>query len=306
MLIFLTILKIIGIVLLSILGLALVIILLVLFVPFRFKIYAQKSMDEEDPYNVSIYITYLLHLFNALIKYPSEEKFRVRIAFFKILPKEEGKVKKKKDKVVKDTKKKKKDDPLTENENTEDEHEDGWEEATNFEEKVDELSDKALKLIDEELDSEPTVKDFIRKIADFLKHFKEKIISIINKIREIISNISYYINIINSSEFSDAFTLCKDELLYLLKKLRIRKIKGYVNYGSTEPDDCARVFGYYSVLAPLLGNTFVFNPCFEEDIFEGEIYLYLRIRIITLVVILAKLYFNKNLKKVIKLLKKEA
>lgn len=83
MTVFLLILKIIGITLLSILGLILAVLLLVLFVPIRYRIYAEKH-EETNDYFVRANVTWLLHFLNILIRYSGELYYRVRITVFTI------------------------------------------------------------------------------------------------------------------------------------------------------------------------------------------------------------------------------
>lgn len=94
MAIFLLVLKIIGIILLSVIGLVLFLLLLILFVPVRYKIQVKKEAEGE--FNGKIYVTWLLHLLNVLVLYTDDLYYKVRVGIIPI--KKSDNYKKKKDK----------------------------------------------------------------------------------------------------------------------------------------------------------------------------------------------------------------
>lgn len=81
LLIFLTVLKIIGIVLLSILGLLLFLIMIVLFVPVRYK--ADGAFCDNNP-DVNAKVSWLLHIVSVSFSLNAEEKLCIRIFGFKL------------------------------------------------------------------------------------------------------------------------------------------------------------------------------------------------------------------------------
>ncbi|WP_026494613.1 hypothetical protein [Butyrivibrio sp. WCD3002] len=92
---FLTILKIIGIVLLVILALLLIVLLLVLFVPIRYYVNAdieETNLETEveklkERIHAKAGFSFLLHLVRGYIEYPEDMEFTVKVLFFKVFPK---------------------------------------------------------------------------------------------------------------------------------------------------------------------------------------------------------------------------
>lgn len=309
----LTVLKIIGIVLLAIIGLVLAILLIVLFVPIRYKIYASKTDEKTDNVSVLAKITWLLHLINARVAYPAEELICVRISFFKIFPKKEKhKEIKSNNRKIRD--KSKKDESVeektfAETSNEETVNEESVKEEPIKAESIDKVQEVINETVEENFDEDESekksIKDFINKICEMIRHFRETVNGIINKIKDIYNNIAYYLNVIDSNAFQHSVSLAKKQLGKVFKALKPRKIKGYFNFGSDDPATTAKVFGLYTVAKPYLGKKFSVYPYFDRETVEGEIYVQGRLRIITLIVIGIKVYFNKDVKRTIKLFKKE-
>ena len=74
----LAILKFPGILLLFCMGLILVILLLVLFVPVRYKLTARRK-PEEEPIAAEVKVTWLLHIISVAFSYPKAAYVRVRL-----------------------------------------------------------------------------------------------------------------------------------------------------------------------------------------------------------------------------------
>lgn len=325
----LTILKIIGIVLLCILATVLLIVFMVLFVPIRYKIVLDKSNTEVSSFSVKGKVTYLLHLLNVHFAYPSDDLYYVRISFFRIFPKKE-KIRKSKqentqniESVVEDN------NSVVElpNENSTESKSDwatiDYEEPPKGEPSLDEVTkvdcvevdhlqvdEQVLEKTEDDQHDEnkekPGIRDFIKKIIDIVSNIKLTVKKVYDKILDIRNNIEYYCNIINSKVFKDAFKLCKKELFKILKIILPKKIKGYARFGSDDPTTCAQIYGGYVVLRPLLGKHFDMKIDYQNDILEGHIELAGYICICSLLFIGVKLFFNKNIRKLIKLFKKES
>ena len=90
--IILLILKIIGIVLSCIIGILILAAVCVLFVPVRYKIKVVREEGEGNPPVIAwAKVTWLLHLLNVLVRYPSKVTVRARILIFTVfrLPEKE-------------------------------------------------------------------------------------------------------------------------------------------------------------------------------------------------------------------------
>lgn len=297
--IFLSVLKIIGFVLLGIIGFVLLILCLVLFVPIRYRLHIDKDKDEGFEFRVFGVVSYLLHLLNVHIEYPSDRLFYVRISLFRIFPRKEKKIKNNKNKIsVSEDVEEKFDNDFFE------------EEISNDIVTAYPIKEDTNEFCSEESDTEESankesIKDFLVHMVDFLRNFKEKISNICKKICEIKDNADYYLGIINSNTFNHAFNKCKKEFIKLIKIILPASVKGYVEFGGKEPSLTAQVYGFYNVFKPRAFRRFKFIPFLEEERFNGHVDIKGHFCIISILVIAIKVYFNRDIKKTLKMFKKE-
>ena len=288
----LLILKILGIVLLVLLGILLALLLIVLFVPVRYQGSGYREEGDPVPVHVQLKVTWLLHLVRVSFIYPEEAFLKVKVLFFQILP---AKEKKKKDSNKKEA--------------------DGKKLKTDKKEVGSDVSDTASdqKISDEGNaadedggDDRRTLSDFVRKLFFAIRNIKYTIRKIYDKIKHIIHNIRYYIKILQTESFKRAFALCREQLLRLMKIVLPRKISGTFTIGMEDPAATGQILSIYGILYPLIGDSITVIPDFEKPVMEGSFRFKGKITAFTLIRIAAKIYFDKDLKRVICLFKKEA
>lgn len=321
----LTILKILGIILLVLLGIILMVVLLVLFVPIRYKIKVHRKTEDGTPIVADVRVTYLAYILNVAFSYPEAAYVRVRVFCFTVFrsdkskgdaessSSEKGKRKekkgKKKDKAQDDKGEDKiraEDAPKSEEtETTEATAEAGQKEAL----KEEDEKDNSEGIEDAERGDgkeENKILAFLRKIWDVLKNIRYTIVRICDKIKDIVNNIRYYVEILQSDRFDRGFQVCKGQLIALLKMLRPRKLTGELLIGTGDPASTGQVMAAYGILYPLLGNHIEVVPDFERQIVEGSLFIKGKITIFVLVKCAWIIYFNKDIRKLIKLFKREA
>ena len=288
----LLILKILGIVLLVLLGILLALLMIVLFVPVRYQGSGYREEGDPVPVHVQLKVTWLLHLVRVSFIYPEEAFLKVKILFFQILP---AKEKKKKDSNKKEA--------------------DGKKLKTDKKEVGSDVSDTASdqKISDEGNaadedggDDRRTLSDFVRKLFSAIRNIKYTIRKIYDKINHIIHNIRYYIKILQTESFKRAFVLCREQLLRLMKIVLPRKVSGTFTIGMEDPAATGQILSRYGILYPLIGDSITVIPDFEKPVMEGSFRFKGKITAFTLIRIAAKIYFDKDLKRVICLFKKEA
>ncbi len=311
--ILLSTLKIIGILLLCLLLLILVLLLLVLFVPIRYKIQGYRRENDEAPVRIAVKVTWLLHILNMTFRYPEEAFVRVRIFCFTIFSTEKKEIKEGKNKAAKETVTEKADQKdKTDNGN-------GAEKAANANKAPDTVEPAPKKengndtqtqqTMQEEQDQEPeepTLARFFKKLFELLKNIKYTIWQIYDKIKHIIKNIRYYIKIIESDAFSGAWSVCSKEVLLLLKSILPGKLSADFVIGTGDPASTAKILSVYGILYPVAGDHIRITPEFERSVVEGDFFMKGKVTVIKLLKTAIKLYFNKDLRKVIRLFKKEA
>lgn len=288
----LLILKILGIVLLVFLGILLALLLIVLFVPVRYQGSGYREEGDPVPVHVQLKVTWLLHLVRVSFIYPEEAFLKVKILFFQILPVKEKK-KKASNKKEADGKK-----PKTDKKEVGSDVSD-----TTSDQKI---SDEGNTAVEDGGDDRRTLLDFVRKLFSAIRNIKYTIRKIYDKINHIIHNIRYYIKILQTESFKRAFVLCREQLLRLMKIVLPRKVSGTFTIGMEDPAATGQILSIYGILYPLIGDSITVIPDFEKPVMEGSFRFKGKITAFTLIRIAAKIYFDKDLKRVICLFKKEA
>lgn len=288
----LLILKILGIVLLVFLGILLALLLIVLFVPVRYQGSGYREEGDPVPVHVQLKVTWLLHLVRVSFIYPEEAFLKVKVLFFQILPAKEKK-KKASNKKEADGKK-----PKTDKKEVGSDVSD-----TTSDQKI---SDEGNTAVEDGGDDRRTLLDFVRKLFSAIRNIKYTIRKIYDKINHIIHNIRYYIKILQTESFKRAFVLCREQLLRLMKIVLPRKVSGTFTIGMEDPAATGQILSIYGILYPLIGDSITVIPDFEKPVMEGSFRFKGKITAFTLIRIAAKIYFDKDLKRVICLFKKEA
>lgn len=288
----LLILKILGIVLLVLLGILLALLLIVLFVPVRYQGSGYRKEGDPVPVHVQLKVTWLLHLVRVSFIYPEEAFLKVKVLFFQILPAKEKK-KKASNKKEADGKK-----PKTDKKEVGSDVSD-----TTSDQKI---SDEGNAADEDGGDDRRTLLDFVRKLFSAIRNIKYTIRKIYDKINHIIHNIRYYIKILQTESFKRAFVLCREQLLRLMKIVLPRKVSGTFTIGMEDPAATGQILSIYGILYPLIGDSITVIPDFEKPVMEGSFRFKGKITAFTLIRIAAKIYFDKDLKRVICLFKKEA
>lgn len=265
------ILKGIGFLLLGLIGLVLFLLLLVLFVPLRYE--GEASYYEKKPKGKGK-LSWLLHLIHVEIRYDEDLDIRVRILGFTVYPKKEK------------PQPEEKTEPAAKPEHTK---------APATEQipvkKLEKPAEAASPLPQHEDESVP-VPDTAAQPAKKVP-LKDKFTSVKEKIRKAKA-------FITDSENRNTLRLIKNELLHLLYQLRPGKLKANVHFGFSDPYTTGQVLSYVSMVYALYYRQVTLCPDFENEVFEGDIYLKGRFRTATFVRVLLKLLFNKNLRMQVK------
>lgn len=307
-LLILNILKIAGLILLFLILFLLLVLFLILFVPIRYQIRAQRDAQtaQELPVDVRVKVTWLLHAVSAAFHYPTEAYLRVKVFGITILRSD----RKKEDK---------KNTPKRETAASGQKPEEKSAEQTirKEEEKPPKASDTSGE--EKKTDSNPeqasgeAPKEEKRKAADFfrslfriLRNIKYTILKIYDKIKHIVRNIRYYLAIIKSEAFQRAYKTCSTQIIRLLKGILPKKLEGTFRIGTGDPASTGQVMAAYGILYPLLGDNIAVTPDFEEQVIEGRLNVKGKITVFCILKTAWIIYFNKDLRRVIKLFKREA
>lgn len=304
--ILLLVLKIIGITLGILIGIILLAVCLVLFVPLHYRIEVERREGEGNPpIEVTAKVTWFLHFINMKLWYSSELKLRLRVLFFTIfrLPakeKKKGSGKKSKKKNDKKSSEKKSEQPYKNKaeEKIENKPENSF--------KADSPDDNTDDSDEENFEQKLSLKEKLIKIWEFFQNIWYTIRGLCDRIKGILENIEYYLDIIKGDTFKSSFALCKDELCSIFSYIRPRTFKLDWVIGTGDPASTGQVLAYYyAVLYPFLGPQANVQGDFEQKRIEGTALIKGKIKLFTFIKAAVRIYFNKDIRKLLKLFKKE-
>ena len=304
------ILKIIGIILLAAIAFILLAVLVVLFVPVRYQVSIERT--EEDgapPISVRGSVFWLLHLINVRFHYPEKPMLRARIALRTIFvyPQEST------DSATSKKRKKKK---TTVSEASRDKSPSiaadpgrlpaGQEQQNQAETDGEEQTGQKKSILQKLRSFVERIIEFWNRLKQILSNIQYTIRRLCDKIKDILHNIQYYKEVFESDVFQQSFALCRGELGYALGHLKPTKLKADWIIGTGDPVLNSDILAVYGVCYPLVGQNVRIVADYDAKHIEGTALIKGRIRLFALVRVAWRIYFNKNIRTLIRLLKKEA
>lgn len=305
----------------------------------------RTEAEGAPPIEASVKITWLLHLINIRIQYPADVYLRARIFLFTIfrLPqrqkKERGRKGPGKKKNDKEEAAGKRNGEDAENEHGRSQEVEGrrnTESSQSVEGRRNAESGQSVEDVEKavsvrsEAQKSPAAESIQKSESvqepgrekqkiPFLKKLKKKLVQIrrifqkiwytltgiCDKIKTIWENIEYYTDILRSDTFKQAFLLCKDELFSIFSYIRPRKFQADLTIGMDDPAATGKILSYYGMLYPLIGSCVNVIPDFERKRMEGTVFIKGKIRLFNFIKAALRIYFNKDIRKLLKLFKKE-
>ncbi len=337
--IILLILKIIGAVLLGAAGLAVLAVVCVLFVPVRYRVRISRQEGEgRPPAEVYVKATWLLHLVNVLARYPADVILRARVLFFTLFRKPQ------KEKKRKEKRRTAKPDQTPPAPTAEEDA--GISPAASVEIDMSAPADEEADTPADDGTPEPEepyepysafdggpmtfgeiseeqgegaseggigallsrIGQTVGKIKGFFQNIRYTIRRICDKIKSVSDNIQYYRDVMESEAFRGSLHLCGDELLRICRMLKPARFEADFVVGMKDPAATGEILAVYGMLYPLIGQHVNISGDFtcEDTRIEGRLYVRGRIRLFTLLRAAVRGYFNRDIRKLISLLKKEA
>ena len=95
-------------------------------------------------------------------------------------------------------------------------------------------------------------------------------------------------------------------MIALLKCIKPRKLEGNLIVGTNDPATTGQIMAVYGILYPLIGNNITVTPDFDQQIVEGNLLIKGRITAFKILKIAWIIYFNKDIRRIVKLFKREA
>ena len=311
--IFLTILKIIGILLLVVIGLLILGILAILFVPLR---YDGKISYNDKNQCVATQITWLFRLICIEGGYQEKVYARARLLWFTLW------------KWKADEKENDKEDHLESADYSEEELDRLLEERSQKEETKEET--KEAKVIEEKLD-EPAVEENLTEVQPTeielteaepkeveLNEAKSKEAELTEKkpkkiqfqqigkrIKEIKEKIKHIKEMASDHRIHRAVLLLIDGAWKIVRHSLPRKIKGRAKFGFEDPSTTGQILTYVSLLYPCYAKSVELVPMFTEKVIDLDLYFRGRVRLFSLIWICVKIWFDRNFRYLYKKVRKK-
>lgn len=275
------ILKFIGLFILAILGVVLLLILIVLFVPLRYKADGHISKEKID---VKLNASYLLHIISFWFVFLKEIDYFLKVFGIKFnLKNRKKKVKKQK---IDTNKKQDIDSSKTENSKTE-----------NLVDTVQVSEEKYEADNDTEDNAETDVTTESKENEDT----KVKTEVDIKEKNTSNNGIKFYLEILCADETKEAFKTCKYRIGKAIKSILPRKGKIYICFGSGDAGLMGEMLGYYQALYPFIGHVISFVPVFTEKYYEVDVRFKGRIYPIGILYHVIRILLDRNCRRLIKL-----
>lgn len=315
--IFLTILKILGILLLVVIGLLILGILAILFVPLR---YDGKISYNDKNQCVATQITWLFRLICIEGGYQEKVYARARLLWFTLW------------KWKADEKENDKEDHLESADYSEEELDRLLEERSQKEESKEETKEetKEATVIEEKMD-EPAVEENLTEVQPTeielteaepkevelneaksneaeSKEKKPKKIQfqqIGKRIEEIKEKIKHIKEMASDQRIHRAILLLIDGAWKIVRHSLPRKIKGRAKFGFEDPSTTGQILTYVSLLYPCYVKSVELVPMFTEKVIDLDLYFRGRVRLFSLIWICVKIWFDRNFRYLYKKVRKK-
>lgn len=298
-----TVLKIVGITFLVILGFVILILLLVLFVPVR---YHGKGSYYDSTFSTKLNFSWFWHMVSVWGVFQKGQGFHIYLRLFGItiydnLRKTD---KKRKHKKVKSTK-------------TKLEHSSEIQAAETQDTIPNQIAVEEEKPLKEEayLDTEDVVfiesdrpkkkRTLWQKIKQFFKNIKFTFNKVCDTIVKIKDNIKYYLEVLQLESTKLAFATCQKQIGYVLRKLSPRNFQINLHLGFDDPAVMGEVLAVWGMLYPIHMGNIDIQPEFDRAVMEGDFSFRGCISVFVFVRTACILLFNKNIKNLLKQLKRE-
>lgn len=142
-----------------------------------------------------------------------------------------------------------------------------------------------------------------KKLSEKIPAFRDKVHGIHGKIKEKsdwASDVKVFLKEENTKEM---VCILKDNVVHLLRKIKPKVLKGYIEFGTGDPCQTGQALGGLACLYAYYGEKVRIVPDFNERKLLGHLYVRGRIFLITFVVILIRILFSRGWKRFMKEIK---
>ena len=293
------VLAIIGIVLLCIIAFLLVVLLAVLFAPIRYRLCVEKEDGwKKENIHIRADISWLAGIVRVKARFFEPQIFKVQVLFFTVFDRFKEKKEKRQ---AKKAPKRQKTDPKTEKSivNEKPKVQNSTAEKVPPEEKAPAQDAEEKTAGTEETGKSPSLRERLEKI-------RYTICSIYDKIKAAKDTAGYYKELLQSEEFKSCLEFVTGHTGKLFRHILPNRIKGYLLFGTGQPDQTGYILGMISIIRGIRGyDKFNVEADFERQIVEGKIQCRGHILLATVGILALQIYQKKELKELISKWKRE-
>lgn len=142
---------------------------------------------------------------------------------------------------------------------------------------------------------------FFKHITDIPDGIRKKAAAFLEKIRRITKEINWWREFVDHPRTREALSFLWKNAKGLIRHIFPTRIRGHITFGSEDPAVTGAVLAGLGMSFPLHRNCVAVTPLFEEgNVFEGDVDLKGRIYGAVLLRTAIRIYFNKNIKYVIR------
>lgn len=144
------------------------------------------------------------------------------------------------------------------------------------------------------------IKNILQKIPKLFTNIKEKALQVKKLIRNLLDKKNKIVAFFQDETNKVGIKTTLAKVIALLRHCGPQKLKGYIKFGMEDPATTGQLLGVASIIYAKFQGAIIFEPDFENSVFEAEVMARGRIRIISLLIIGLRLILDKNFKELLK------
>lgn len=141
------------------------------------------------------------------------------------------------------------------------------------------------------------IKDVSSKIGSFFDKGEQLSDKIVNKLDELSKKYDNFSKMTNDYRYRKAFSKIWSQVKYLLVNLAPKKARGRIHFGFDDPATTGQILMYLGICAPFLPSKVSYEPDFESVGIDGELYINGRFALVRVIIVLCRLFFDKNVRR---------
>lgn len=293
--ILLCILKIVGWILLVILGIVVLVICVFLFEPLRYNLLVKIGEDPKSNF-IDLKFNWFFHLIRGQVLYEKEElNWQIKVAWRTFPKQNEDREEETAEEAV-EKEDIRKEEIILENSLEK--------EKPVFQKKTEEQKSVLEEKYKERKEDHEKTKKTSEKIKQLLEKIKYTFQKICATIKSLQRKKEYVKRFIKSETHRYAWNLCIKQAKKLVRRIKPKKLSGYVAFGTDDPAFTGKILACISMIYPFTGEHIEIIPDFDEKKLNADVYVLGKIRSVTFLCMAIRLIISKEVRLTYKHIKK--